>query len=217
MEEQIDMIIASQGGKAAPITTPAGMDKLWEAEASKQRCCGPTCGHSAMTQNDPSESCHLEGEKGVSIGTITLVSLRAPSEGRGDLPGGPGVAKAGDGDVGDSRRGTPDPVSGSIMSRQHGADGVALAHEQYEDQPRTCLNPKPLGRGSELLPLEKHCGKALDEIDKDSLLPLPRPLVVDSGAAETVLPVEWCPQYAVRESQARTDGDWYTAANGDPI
>ena len=30
------------------------------------------------------------------------------------------------------------------------------------------------------------------------------------------MPVDWCPQYGVKDSQAQKDGDWYAAANGGP-
>ena len=54
-------------------------------------------------------------------------------------------------------------------------------------------------------------------MDPNSWSELPRSLVVDSGAGETVIPVDWCKQYPIRESQGQRDGDFYTAANGDII
>ena len=42
--------------------------------------------------------------------------------------------------------------------------------------------------------------------------PLPYPVIIDSGAAESVLPQTWCPQAGLTESKLA--GSSYTAANG---
>ena len=46
---------------------------------------------------------------------------------------------------------------------------------------------------------------------------LPRPLVIDSGAAETVMPSDWFPDHATQESPGSKDGVFYTTADGTPI
>ena len=44
---------------------------------------------------------------------------------------------------------------------------------------------------------------------------LPYPVIIDSVAAESVLPKDWCPQASVRKGEAF--GKSYTAANGSAI
>ena len=46
---------------------------------------------------------------------------------------------------------------------------------------------------------------------------MPQPLIVDSGAAETVMPSEWFPQHEVLESQGSSEGRFYTTADGTPV
>ena len=41
--------------------------------------------------------------------------------------------------------------------------------------------------------------------------------MIDSGASESVMPIEWCQHVILRETQASRQGRNYTVANGDPI
>ena len=45
-------------------------------------------------------------------------------------------------------------------------------------------------------------------------LPLPKPLVVDSGAGETVMPVDWLTNHPLKESDGSRANDFYTTADG---
>ena len=44
-----------------------------------------------------------------------------------------------------------------------------------------------------------------------------QPLIIDSGAAETVLPNTWFTEYPLKESEGLKEGRWYTTADGSPI
>ena len=44
-----------------------------------------------------------------------------------------------------------------------------------------------------------------------------QPLIIDSGAAETVLPSTWFTEYPLKESEGQKQGRWYTTADGSPI
>ena len=46
---------------------------------------------------------------------------------------------------------------------------------------------------------------------------MPYPLVVDSGAAETVMPSAWFPHHRLHESEVSRSGAVYTAANGGQL
>ena len=46
---------------------------------------------------------------------------------------------------------------------------------------------------------------------------MPRALVIDSGAAETVMPSDWLPDHEVKESVGSKSGVYYTTADGSPV
>ncbi len=47
--------------------------------------------------------------------------------------------------------------------------------------------------------------------------PLPKPLVVDSGAGETVMPVDWLTSHPLTESDGSSANDFYTTADGSKV
>lgn len=55
---------------------------------------------------------------------------------------------------------------------------------------------------------------AVNAVDMKSFTNMPYPIIVDSGAAETVLPKDWCKQ---AEMVKDTSGRTYSAANGTQI
>ena len=65
--------------------------------------------------------------------------------------------------------------------------------------------------------LEKNDGSLLADVSCDDWAELPTPLVIDSGAAESVLPVDWCQNYAIKESAGQRAGVTYTAADGNAL
>ena len=46
---------------------------------------------------------------------------------------------------------------------------------------------------------------------------LPHPIIVDSGASRSVLPLKWCTHVRTIETDASRRGEHYTAANGGKI
>jgi hypothetical protein len=54
-------------------------------------------------------------------------------------------------------------------------------------------------------------------MENESWEPLPHPLVIDSGAAETVIPKKWCENHQMKASWGSQNGVFYTAANGETI
>ena len=68
----------------------------------------------------------------------------------------------------------------------------------------------------ELCPLER--GKMLGSTEEGEEWKLmPHPLVIDSGAAETVLPVDWFTEHKLRETQESRGGQFYVCAGGKEI
>ena len=56
--------------------------------------------------------------------------------------------------------------------------------------------------------------KIINGVHNDVYEPMPYPIIIDSGAAESVLPPGWCPQAQTTKGvESRT----YTAANGSKI
>ena len=50
--------------------------------------------------------------------------------------------------------------------------------------------------------LEKHCDKNINSVEDRLWEPMPRALVIDSGAAETVMPSDWFPKHEVKEQRS---------------
>ena len=59
--------------------------------------------------------------------------------------------------------------------------------------------------------------KDLCEFTQNEWTPLPKPLVVDSGAGETVMPSDWFPAHATTESDGSRSNDFYTTADGTKV
>ena len=57
----------------------------------------------------------------------------------------------------------------------------------------------------------------LNSVGKDEWISLPYDLVIDSGAAETVIPLSWLGSHPIEESPDSRAGAYYTAANGERI
>ena len=64
---------------------------------------------------------------------------------------------------------------------------------------------------------EKHEEKNIGSVNEYEWEHMPRPLVIDSGAAETVIPTEWFPLHGVQESHGSKSGVYYTTADGTPV
>ena len=57
----------------------------------------------------------------------------------------------------------------------------------------------------------------LCELQQNTWAPLPKPLVVDSGAGETVMPVDWLTSHPLTESDGSRANDFYTTADGSKV
>ena len=57
----------------------------------------------------------------------------------------------------------------------------------------------------------------LCELHQNTWAPLPKPLVVDSGAGETVMPVDWLISHPLTESDRSRANDFYTTADGSRV
>ena len=57
----------------------------------------------------------------------------------------------------------------------------------------------------------------LCELQQNTWAPFPKPLVVDSGAGETVMPVDWLTSHPLTESDGSRANDFYTTADGSKV
>ena len=57
-------------------------------------------------------------------------------------------------------------------------------------------------------------GGDLGGFERNGWVPMPCPMVIDSGAAETVLPSSWFRSHKLLETDASRSGVYYTTANG---
>ena len=64
--------------------------------------------------------------------------------------------------------------------------------------------------------LEKE-SRELHKVSQSDWIPLPKPIVVDSGAGETVMPADWLPAHPLRESAGSQNNEYYTTADGSKV
>ena len=55
------------------------------------------------------------------------------------------------------------------------------------------------------------------ELQQNTWAPLPKPLVVDSGSGETVMPVDWLTSHPLTESDGSRANDFYITAGGSKV
>ena len=84
-------------------------------------------------------------------------------------------------------------------------DDLEMTDVEYQINAFDKENPKEMSKGAEIFTLDKQVRK------------MPRPLCVDSGAAKSVLPSKWLPEYEAKESAASKAGVFYVAANGQKL
>ena len=58
---------------------------------------------------------------------------------------------------------------------------------------------------------------SLNNLEKTVWESLPQPIIIDSGASTSVLPLSWCAHVQTKETEASRRGEHYTAANGGKI
>ena len=80
---------------------------------------------------------------------------------------------------------------------------------------------KPRGRFSSLtdagINFFEKVNTDLCELQQNTWAPLPKPLVVRSGAGETVMPVDWLTSHPLTESDVSRANDFYTTAHGSKV
>ena len=80
----------------------------------------------------------------------------------------------------------------------------------------TKINASDEGNDTDLCPLER--GKMLESTEEgEEWRLMPRPLVTDSGAAETVLPTDWFTGHELKETEESRGGQFYVCAGGKEI
>ena len=103
-------------------------------------------------------------------------------------------------------------------------EAIAQSQDQGGMQNQTCkhrlattrLSARGEGKGVNLCPLER--GKMLGSTEEgEEWRLMPRPLVIDSGAAETVLPTDWFTGYELKETEESRGGQFYVCAGGREI
>ena len=62
--------------------------------------------------------------------------------------------------------------------------------------------------------LERHGDKNINSVEDRLWEPMPRASVIDSGAAETVMPPDWFPKHEVKEPEGSRNGVYYTTSDG---
>ena len=59
--------------------------------------------------------------------------------------------------------------------------------------------------------------RELHEVSQSEWVALPKPIIVDSGAGETVMPVDWLPSHPAKESYGSQNNEYYTTADGSKV
>ena len=73
------------------------------------------------------------------------------------------------------------------------------------------------GNGKQVALFEIGGQTSLNEIEQNTWQPLPRPMVVDSGAGATVMPKDWCMAHAIKDSPGSLAEDFYFTADGTKV
>ena len=55
------------------------------------------------------------------------------------------------------------------------------------------------------------------ELEQTDWIELPKPVVIDSGASETVMPEDWLPTHEIRESPGSKKNQYYVMADGGKV
>ena len=70
----------------------------------------------------------------------------------------------------------------------------------------------------EIAPMELRYPKGLNSVNRhQGWVHMPMAMLIDSGAADTILPSDWLPEHETLESEGSRLGAYYVAAGGQPI
>ena len=102
----------------------------------------------------------------------------------------------------------------AIAKKQH--QGGMQNQTRKRRTATTRLNARGDRNEVNLCPLER--GKMLGSTEEgEEWRLMPRPLVIDSGAAETVLPTDWFTGHELKETEESRGGQFYVCAGGKEI
>ena len=102
----------------------------------------------------------------------------------------------------------------AVAKKQHqgGMENQTCKHRSA----KTKLDARDEGNEAGLCPLER--GKMLGSTEEgEEWRLMPRPLVIDSGAADTVLPTDWFTEHELKEMEESRGGQFYVCAGGREI
>ena len=105
-----------------------------------------------------------------------------------------------------------DPESSEVITNKQHQGKMQNQARRHRTVP-VRLHARDDGNKIDLCPLER--GKMLGSTEEGEEWKLmPRPLVIDSGAAETVLPVDWFTGHELKETEESRGGQFYVCAGG---
>ena len=67
------------------------------------------------------------------------------------------------------------------------------------------------------MPMTVHYPQGINNVSTSEWLRMPHAMLIDSGAADTILPSDWFTDHELQESYGSRNGAYYLAASGTPI
>ena len=108
-------------------------------------------------------------------------------------------------------------VLAEVDQTDHNGEGeIPVTHRSYVETKRWIPVRKETQRVKLVNVLEKG-NRELHEVSQSDWVALPKPIVVDSGAGETVMPADWLPAHPVKESPGSQSNEYYTTADGSKV
>ena len=107
----------------------------------------------------------------------------------------------------------------SVLESPPSADEAGGCVEPFDqDAVGHTSKPKPIGEFiGEVNPMEKHYPKGINAVGHQEWKNMPFPMLVDSGAADTILPSSWFNDHKMVDSEGSLQGAFYMSAAGQPI
>ena len=106
------------------------------------------------------------------------------------------------------------PLTASFMKGVRMSDRYGAISDEDEYESDRCLELNAVESQRENKNNREECGIFALE---GKVKKMPRPLCIDSGAAKSVMPSTWLPEYVAKESEASKAGVYYVAANGEKL
>ena len=111
---------------------------------------------------------------------------------------------------------TLEELQGAIQKIEDSIPKPEVKVTAEEWQHRSQGGCSAIGTGTTLCPLFRNGGD-LGGFERNGWIPMPCPMVIDSGAAETVLPLSWFKDHKIMETDASRSGVYYRTANGEKV